>query len=198
MTIFNSLRAICLAALLIAENANCQNFSSQRLSDSTLTLVSQKVFYDPSYFQLSYPNGDVPPDKGVCTDVIIRAYRKTGIDLQKEIHEDMRVNFDKYPRMWGLTRPDRNIDHRRVPNLMTFFSRFGKTLPVTLDPDDFHPGDIVTWDLGAGVKHIGLVVNRRSDDGKRFLIVHNIGTGQVLEDFLFSYPINGHFQYSGK
>ena len=166
-----------------------------RLADSTLTLTKQNVRYDPAYVQLSYPNGDVPVDRGVCTDVIIRAYRKLGIDLQKEVHEDMKVNFGLYPKMWGLSRPDRNIDHRRVPNLMTFFSRHGVVKPISTRAKDYEPGAIVCWNLGGGLTHIGIVSNKKSADGQRYLIVHNIGAGQVLEDRLFSYTIIGHYQY---
>lgn len=166
-----------------------------RLADSTLTLTKQNVRYDPAYVQLSYPNGDVSADRGVCTDVIIRAYRKLGIDLQKEVHEDMKANFGLYPKMWGLSRPDRNIDHRRVPNLMTFFSRHGVVKPITTRAKDYEPGDIVCWNLGGGLTHIGIVSNKKSADGQRYLIVHNIGAGQVLEDCLFSYTIIGHYQY---
>jgi uncharacterized protein YijF (DUF1287 family) len=166
-----------------------------RLADSTVTLTKQIVSYDPMYFQLDYPNGDVPQDKGVCTDVVIRAYRKFGIDLQKEVHEDMKSNFSNYPKKWGLSRPDKNIDHRRVPNLMTFFTRHGTTKPITTNPKDFLPGDIVCWNLGGAVTHIGIVVKKKSADGQRYLIVHNIGGGQILEDCLFNFKIIGHYRY---
>lgn len=166
-----------------------------RFADSTLTLTRQKVTYDPAYFSLTYPNGDVPADKGVCTDVVIRAYRKMGIDLQKEVHEDMKKNFSLYPKKWGLKTTDRNIDHRRVPNLMTFFSRFGTVLPKTKDAKDYKPGDIVCWELSGGLTHIGIVSNKKSSDGKRYQIVHNIGAGQVLEDCLFDFKIIGHYRY---
>lgn len=165
------------------------------LSKVALELTKQPVDYDPSYVKISYPNGDVPQGKGVCTDVVIRAYRKLGIDLQKEVHEDMKTNFSKYPQRWGLKTPDRNIDHRRVPNLMTFFSRYGNELPITNNPVDYSPGDIVCWDLGGGITHIGIVVNKKSDDGKRYKIVHNIGAGQNEEDMLFNYKIIGHYRY---
>jgi uncharacterized protein len=166
-----------------------------KLSDAAMELTKQKVQYDPSYFVIKYPNGDVPSDKGVCTDVVIRAYRKLGIDLQKEVHEDMSANFNKYPQKWGLTHPDKNIDHRRVLNLMTFFTRHGTVLELTSKPGDYSPGDIVCWNLGGSVTHIGIVVSKKSADGKRFLMVHNIGGGQVLEDCLFSYKIIGHYRY---
>lgn len=158
-------------------------------------LTKDKVTYDPSYFKISYPNGDIPNDKGVCTDVIIRAYRKLGIDLQKEVHEDMKNNFEKYPKIWGLKKTDKNIDHRRVPNLMTFFSRKGNAIPVTKIISDYKPGDIVTWDLGAGITHIGFVVDTKSTDGLRNMIVHNIGKGQVVEDCLFNFKVTGHYRY---
>lgn len=166
------------------------------LSAAAIELTKQKVVYDPSYVSISYPNGDVSEDKGVCTDVVIRAYRKLGIDLQKEVHEDMKNNFQLYPKIWGLTKPDKNIDHRRVPNLMKFFERHGNILPITDKAADYKPGDIVCWNLGGSITHIGLVVNKKSIDGVRPMIVHNIGAGQVLEDCLFNYKIIGHFSYS--
>ncbi len=166
-----------------------------RLADSALVLTKQRVRYDPSYFKINYPNGDVPADRGVCTDVVIRAYRKFGIDLQKEVHEDMRANFSKYPKNWGLSSTDRNIDHRRVPNLMTFFTRHGVTKAMSQAPEDYLPGDIVCWNLGGGITHIGIVSNKRMVNSKRYLIIHNIGAGQVLEDCLFSYKIIGHYRY---
>jgi len=168
-----------------------------RLSDAAIELTKQQVMYDPAYFVIDYPNGDIPAGKGVCTDVIIRAYRKLGIDLQKEVHEDMKANFSLYLQKWGLKKPDTNIDHRRVPNLMTFFSRKGEVKPITDKPADYLPGDIVCWDLGGGITHIGLVVDKKSEDGKRCLVVHNIGGGQVLADCLFEFTIIGHFTYRG-
>jgi len=179
----------------VLKGANCQVVYADKLSDAALELTRQLVVYDPGYFSIPYPNGDIPADKGVCTDVVIRAYRKLGIDLQKEVHEDMKGNFGQYPNRWGLTKPDRNIDHRRVPNLMVFFSRHGTKKPVTNNAGDYLPGDIVCWNLGGAVTHIGLVVSRKSADGKRHLIVHNIGGGQVLADCLFEYEIIGHYQY---
>jgi uncharacterized protein len=164
-----------------------------KLSTAALELTKQQVQYDASYFSISYPNGDVPANKGVCTDVVIRAFRKVGIDLQKEVHEDMAANFGKYPKNWGLKKTDKNIDHRRVPNLMTYFSRHGTTKKITTNSSDYVPGDIVCWNLAGAITHIGIVVNKKSDDGKRYMIVHNIGGGQVLEDVLFSYKIIGHY-----
>lgn len=167
----------------------------KRFSDAAMELTSDEVDYDPQYFVISYPNGDVPAGKGVCTDVIIRAYRKVGIDLQKEVHEDMTENFNLYPRIWGLKKPDKNIDHRRVPNLMTFFGRKGETLTISQDATIYLQGDIVCWDLGGGITHIGIVVGLKSADKKRNMVVHNIGAGQVLEDCLFDFKIIGHYRY---
>ena len=166
-----------------------------QFSNYALELTKQNVVYDPSYFSIDYPNGDVPNGKGVCTDVVIRAYRKIGIDLQKNVHEDMKVNFNAYPKIWGLKRTDKNIDHRRVPNLMTYFKRQGAEKAITDQTKDYLPGDIVCWNLGGAITHIGIVVDKKSTDGKRNLIVHNIGSGQVLADCLFDYKIIGHYRY---
>lgn len=152
--------------------------------------------YDPAYVVLDYPNGDVPIERGVCTDVVIRALRKAGLDLQKEVHEDMAANFSVYPTKWGLAKTDTNIDHRRVPNLQTFFTRKGKALAVTEKAGDYKPGDIVSWDLdGKGLTHIGLISNFWSEKNKRFLIIHNIGGGAQAEDRLFDWKVTGHFRY---
>ncbi|WP_421753783.1 DUF1287 domain-containing protein [Croceimicrobium sp.] len=173
-----------------------QNWAFQ-LSKAALELTEDEVIYDPSYFRIPYPNGDVPADRGVCTDVVIRAYRKLGVDLQKLVHEDMLANFKHYPQNWQLKAPDSNIDHRRVPNLMKFFSRKGQTLSLSKSPKDYKAGDIVCWDLGNGILHIGLVVDRLSADGNP-MIVHNIGSGQVLADCLFQFRIIGHYRYPPK
>ena len=186
---------IISAIFCIINSTFAQSIFYNRLSDSTITLTKQDVQYDSRYFTIKYPNGDVPKDKGVCTDVIIRAYRKLGIDLQKEVHEDMAANFDKYPKKWGMKHTDKNIDHRRVPNLMVFFTRHGVVKTITNNPKDYQPGDIVCWDLGGGITHIGIVVNKKSNNGERPLMVHNIGGGQVIEDCLFNYKIIGHYQY---
>lgn len=152
--------------------------------------------YDPTYVVIPYPNGDVPVETGVCTDVVIRAFRNAGIDLQKEIHEDMAGNFASYPTRWSLTAPDTNIDHRRVPNLQTFFIRTGKSLDATNRSENYKPGDIVSWNLdGKGMTHIGIVSNHWSKRTKRYLIVHNIGGGTEIEDRLFEWRITGHFRY---
>lgn len=189
---------LSLFILLISILGFSQNTFGDRLAKAAGSLTAQKVTYDPAYFSIAYPNGDVPADKGVCTDVVIRAYRKMGIDLQKEVHEDMKKNFKLYPKIWGLKKTDTNIDHRRVPNLMMFFSRFGKVLSITQNPKDYFPGDIVCWDLGNGKTHIGIVSDKKSSVSHRYLMVHNIGSGQVLEDMLFSFKIIGHYQYPKK
>jgi uncharacterized protein len=184
-----------LIMLLICCKISAQDDFALKLNNAAIDLTKQNVTYDSRYFNIEYPNGDIPKDKGVCTDVIIRAYRKLGIDLQKEVHEDMISNFDKYPKNWGLKNTDTNIDHRRVPNLMTFFSRHGETKSITSNPADYLPGDIVTWDLGGGIPHIGIVINKKSSDNNRFLVVHNIGNGQEISDCLFSFKITGHYYY---
>mgnify|MGYP003903148485 FL=1 len=181
--------------ILVTSTAFAQSDFYQQLADSSLTLIQQKVVYDPTYFRIDYPNGDVPSGKGVCTDVVIRAYRKMGIDLQKEVHEDMKANFSLYPKFWGLKRPDKNIDHRRVPNLMKYFSRHESEQIISKNAVDYLPGDVVSWRLNGGLTHIGMVSAQKSDDGKRFLIVHNIGAGQVLEDCLFEFEIIGHYRF---
>jgi hypothetical protein len=168
-----------------------------RLAAAAIEQTTRPVSYDPSYLSIPYPGGDVPDDRGVCSDVLIRAFRKVGVDLQKEVHKDMLSHFRLYPPLWGLTRPDPNIDHRRVPNLMVFFKRKGEVLAITSNPADYAPGEIVAWDLGGGISHLGLAVDRRSADGKRYMVVHNIGAGPRLEDVLFAYPIIGHFRYYG-
>lgn len=168
----------------------------QSLSDSAWTLTLQEVLYDPSYYSLTYPNGDVPSNRGVCTDVVIRAYRKLGIDLQKEVHEDMSSAFDQYPNIWGLQRTDKNIDHRRVPNLMTFFQRKGISNNISHKAQDYQAGDIVCWKLPQGATHIGIVSSIRAPRRQRLMIVHNIGSGQVIEDMLFDFEIIGHYRYN--
>lgn len=169
----------------------------KQLSALAIEIIDPTIKYTQDYVSIPYPNGDVPAKTGVCTDVIIRAYRKLGIDLQKEVHEDMRNSFGMYPKTWGLNRPDTNIDHRRVPNLETFFRRKEKELPITQNSDDYKTGAMVTWMINDKMPHIGIVTNRLTKDGKRRLIVHNVGGGQVLEDCLFKYRITGHFVYEG-
>ncbi|MBC7932443.1 MAG: DUF1287 domain-containing protein [Rubrivivax sp.] len=169
-----------------------------KLVEAAIERTSHEVRYDATYFKIDYPGGDVPAEVGVCTDEVIRSYRAVGVDLQKEVHEDMAANFSAYPRTWGLKKTDKNIDHRRVPNLMVFFARQGAGLSVTQDARDYKPGDVVTWDLSGGLTHIGLVVNVASDaDENRMQIVHNIGAGPKMEDVLFSWKITGHYRYAG-
>ena len=165
-----------------------------RLASAATERTRHQVTYDPAYVRIDYPGGDVPADRGVCADVIIRAYRAVGIDLQKEVHEDMKQHFARYPHLWGLRAPDSNIDHRRVPNLKTFLSRHGRALPTSDSADDYSPGDMVVWSLGGGRMHVGLVVDSRSGDG-RPLVVHNIGRGPRVEDVLFAWPVIGHYRY---
>jgi uncharacterized protein YijF (DUF1287 family) len=152
--------------------------------------------YSQQYYAIPYPNGDVPTETGACTDVIIRSFRKAGIDLQKTVHEDMAANFSSYPSKWNAATTDTNIDHRRVPNLQTFFTRKGKSIPVTRAGSDYLPGDVVTWDLdGKGMTHIGLISDVWNDATGRYSIIHNIGGGTNLEDRLFEWKITGHFRY---
>jgi uncharacterized protein YijF (DUF1287 family) len=173
------------------------NSFAEKLSNAAISIIDKNVVYTPDYVKLKYPNGDVPAKTGVCTDVIIRAYRKMNIDLQKEVHEDMVANFTKYPNLekWGLKTTDKNIDHRRVPNLEIFFGRKGKTLPISQTANDYKTGEIVTWMINDKLPHIGIVTHLKSEDGKRNLLVHNVSGGQVLEDCLFNYTIVGHYQY---
>lgn len=182
----------------IASNENQTNSFAERLSQVAISIIDPTIDYDSAYFSIQYPNGDVPAKKGVCTDVVIRSYRKLGIDLQKEVHEDMVENFDAYPNLknWGMTKTDTNIDHRRVPNLEIFFERKGTKLPVTQNSNDYKTGEIVTWMINDKLPHIGIITSKKSKDGKRNLIVHNVGNGQVLQDCLFEYKIVGHFKYS--
>lgn len=163
--------------------------------DGATDQVGKTTGYDPSYQKIDYPNGDVPLETGVCSDVIVRAFRRGGIDLQKEVHEDMKASFSAYPAKWGLNGPDANIDHRRVPNLQTFFARKGKSLSTNNDSDTYLPGDVVTWDLGLGTDHVGMVTNVWYKPSQRYLIVHNIGGGTRMEDVLFSWKVTGHYRY---
>jgi hypothetical protein len=169
-----------------------------RLSAAALARTEVRVTYDPAYVRLAYPGGDVAPDRGVCADVVIRVFRSAlGVDLQRLVHEDMTAAFAAYPRHWGLSRPDRNIDHRRVPNLETFLKRQGAALAVTDDPAGYRPGDIVAWNLrgrSGFLPHIGIVTDRIGAAG-RPQVVHNIGAGPRLEDVLFAWPITGHYRW---
>jgi uncharacterized protein YijF (DUF1287 family) len=169
----------------------------ERLVAAAVERTAHEVEYDATYYKLAYPNGDVPSDKGVCTDEVIRSYRALGVDLQKEVHEDMQANFSRYPTKFGLTTTDTNIDHRRVPNLRVFFERKGKSLPITDAATDYKPGDIVTWDLNTSQTHIGVVVDVPSATSGRYMIMHNMGQGPKIEDILFAWKITGHYRYTG-
>jgi len=178
--------------------ATQQEFT-RRLVAAAIERTHHSVRYVSEYVRIPYPGGDVPADTGVCTDEIIRSYRAVGVDLQREVHEDMAQHFEAYPnkRNWMLSHPDSNIDHRRVPNLMVFFARKGESLPISSRGEDYAPGDLVTWDLGRNVPHIGIVVDQKSQRSGRYMIVHNIGEGPKMEDVLFEWKITGHYRYFG-
>ncbi len=190
------MRYFLILLILISKSVVSANFEHD-LADSALERTNFNIRYDGSYFSMAYPNGDVPENVGVCTDVIIRAYRKIGADLQQLVHEDMANNFSDYPskRIWGLKRTDKNIDHRRVPNLQAFFRRNGEELPLTLQAKDYQAGHLVTWMLPGNLPHIGIVTQLVSEKTGYPLIVHNIGSGPQLEDMLFRYKITGHYKY---
>ena len=160
-----------------------------------MSQIGVTTIYDPAYVRIGYPGGDVPSDRGVCTDVVIRAFRSAGVDLQQAVHEDMRRNFKAYPKRWGLSRPDSNIDHRRVPNLAVYFERQRASVGIGDDPAGYAAGDVVAWDLGGGVPHIGIVTDAVDASTSRRLVVHNIGQGAALEDVLFAWKITGHYRY---
>src|SRR5229473_3295819 len=198
--------AVALALAGVASRAQTRTTGPDARQEFLKKLVAaaeerthHTVRYDPAYVGIPYPGGDVPANTGVCTDEVIRSYRAVGVDLQKEVHEDMAKNYSAYPRKWRApsSHTDTNIDHRRVPNLMVFFSRKGETLPITDRAADYSPGDIVTWDLGSEVPHIGIVVDEKSAEGDRHLVVHNIGQGPKREDVLFEWKITGHYRYYG-
>ena len=176
----------------LADNAPTQ---LNQIITSAIEQTTVMTGYDPAYVGIEYPNGDVAPETGVCLDVVVRAFRKAGIDLQKEVHEDMGRAWDDYPKRWGALGRDTNIDHRRVGNLRTYFERQGKSRPITTDRGQYLPGDIVAWDLGNKVDHIGIVVNVWSEQSKGYLIVHNIGSGARMEDVLLNWEITGHYRY---
>ena len=184
---------LCLFALLAAPSASA--LSADEVVEAARMRTQADVRYDPKYVKLAYPGGDVPADTGVCTDVIIRTYRNAfGFDFQKAVHEDMRLSFASYPKIWGLKRPDKNIDHRRVPNLEAFLKRRGAALPITKNPEDYKPGDIVSWRLGGRLPHIGIVSDKKTQWGTP-LIIHNVGAGPVEDDLLFNTDIHGHFRF---
>ncbi|HEU4836926.1 MAG TPA: DUF1287 domain-containing protein [Pyrinomonadaceae bacterium] len=167
----------------------------KQMLDGAIAQAGVTTGYDPAYVALDYPGGDVPEKTGVCSDVVVRAFRKAGIDLQKEVHEDMKSARSAYPNKWGANKPDSNIDHRRVLNLMAYFTRQGKSLSISDGSMDYQPGDIVAWELTSGIDHIGIVTNMMSNSGDRFLIVHNIGAGTRIEDVLFAWTIKGHYRF---
>ncbi|MCX7545789.1 DUF1287 domain-containing protein [Marinicella gelatinilytica] len=188
---------IVIIALCLLSSAVYGQVFQQNLAEAAIDRTNHSVRYDGAYRSIDYPGGDVPADIGVCTDVVIRSYRALGVDLQVLVHEDMKAHFSAYPskRIWGLTGTDRNIDHRRVPNLQTFLTRHGESLPISQTADDYLPGDLVTWMLPGNLPHIGIVTGQRSSSSGRPLIVHNIGAGPQLEDILFSYSITGHYRF---
>ena len=189
-------KLLIIAILLFPQVGFGQSFEEDLVA-AAIERTTHSIVYDGSYFSIEYPNGDVPKHIGVCTDVIIRSYRAIGTDLQQLVHEDMISNFSLYPsqRIWGLSRPDPNIDHRRVPNLQTFFARNGQKLPVTLNGYDYKPGNIVTWMLPGNLPHIGIVIDKIHPETGNPFIVHNIGAGPQIEDMLFTYEITGHYKY---
>jgi uncharacterized protein YijF (DUF1287 family) len=173
-----------------------ENPSIRSLLTNAQEQLNVTKYYSQEYFNIEYPNGDPPLETGACTDVVIRAFRSAGVDLQKEVHEDMQANFALYPNKWGLQRPDTNIDHRRVPNLQTFFTRKGKSISVSLRSESYEPGDVVSWDLnGKGMTHIGIVSHLWNERTKRYLMIHNMGGGVMAEDRLFDWTITGHYRY---
>ena len=184
-----------VAGLLLAQASFAAPFPDDFVT-AAFERTDHSITYDGRYFAIAYPGGDIPAHLGVCTDVVIRSYRTIGADLQTLVHEDMTANFDAYPskKLWGLTSTDSNIDHRRVPNLQTFFARQGATLTISEHGQDYAPGDLVTWMLPGNLPHIGIVSDKMSSSGNP-LIVHNIGRGPVLDDVLFSYTITGHYRY---
>jgi hypothetical protein len=186
---------ICIAANAQHDSSKSQQQFTQKLVAAAIERTHHEVRYVSAYVAIPYPGGDVPADPGVCTDEVIRAYRAVGIDLQEEVHEDMLRNFGEYPHRWQQ-HLDTNIDQRRVPNLMVFFARNGTVLAISQRSDDYLPGDIVAWDLGGGVTHIGIVVGRKGASGG-YMVVHNIGRGPKMEDVLFDWKIIGHYRYYG-
>lgn len=196
------MRAIAVCVMAAATSVSAALAQGHAMSEAyavklvaaAISQTASRVEYDGSYRRIGYPGGDVPANVGVCTDVVVRAYRSIGVDLQVKVHEDMRRAFRSYPHLWGMARPDPNIDHRRVPNLQTLFQRSGAQLAVSRDPRVYRAGDIVTWMLPGNLPHIGIVTDRKSPAGIP-LVVHNIGRGPEVEDMLFAYPITGHYRY---
>lgn len=188
---------IVIAILLLAAAlARAAALDANKLVAAARNQIGVTTNYDASYRKLNYPNGDMPKGTGVCADVIVRALRAQNVDLQKEVHEDMKRAFATYPQKWGLDKPDANIDHRRVPNLMTYFRRKGYAQPHSEKPEHFASGDIVAWDLGKGVTHIGFVSDGKDSKGTP-LVIHNIGQGVREENVLFQFRIIGHYRVTG-
>ncbi len=179
--------------IILAATSYCDTLTSTQVSLAAEERLQHRVRYDGKYLSIPYPMGDVPDSIGVCTDVVIRSYRAVGIDLQQLVHEDMRARFDSYPKIWGLTRTDSNIDHRRVPNLQTFFARHGTSLPISDSASDYREGDLVTWMLPGNLPHIGIV--SKYSRGNTPLIIHNIGRGPELSNILLRFQITGHYRY---
>jgi uncharacterized protein len=182
-----------VALILLAVGVCDAALKPEQVVQSARRQVGVTTSYDSAYRPLSYPGGDVPRHTGVCSDVVIRALREQGVDLQKMVHEDMTRDFAGYPQKWGLSKPDANIDHRRVPNLMTYFKRRGYALPVSQEAQSYAAGDIVAWDLGKGLTHLGIVSDRKGAQGTPW-IIHNIGAGVAEADVLFSYRVIGHYR----
>lgn len=177
-----------------AEESGDHSAFGMRLAVAAADRVGRGVLYDGTYQSIDYPMGDVAADRGVCTDLVVRAYRVLGVDLQERVHRDMGRAFNEYPNIWGLARPDPNIDHRRVPNLETYLTRMGARLPPSEDPRAYRPGDLVTYRLADGRPHIAVVSDQIGPSG-RPMIAHNIGAGPAVEDALFDYRITGRFRY---
>ena len=182
----------------VADTVQAVKPANVKLVETARARTLLDIRYDPKYVKLSYPAGDVDPATGVCTDVVIRTFRAAlNFDFQKAVHEDMKRNFSSYPKNWGLKRADKNIDHRRVANLEAFLKRKGASVPITKKPEDYRPGDIVTWRLGGRLPHIGIISDKKSDWGTP-LVIHNVGGGVVEDDLLFNTDINGHFRFLPK
>lgn len=197
MLVISQLTTTTFTSIYATEQDFRNSAFSFDLVNAALERLSHKVTYDGSYREISFPWGDVPDNIGVCTDVVVRSYRKLGIDLQERVNADMSISFNKYPNLpkWDRIGPDANIDHRRVLNLRVFFARNGSALPITSNANDYWPGDLVTWDIMPGMPHIGVITHKTSNDKKHPLVVHNMGKGPKLEDILFTMNITGHYRY---
>ena len=186
---------LTLLASLTAQAQSLPAITGAELAAAASAQIGITTLYDPAYVALKYPGGDVPMERGVCCDVVIRALRRHGVDLQKLVHEDMRAHFSAYPKNWGLKRTDRNIDHRRVPNLMKFLERIGKQVPISADDASYRTGDIVTWLLPGNLPHIGIIAAEKVPGTNRPAVIHNIGSGVKIEDTLRAFKITGHYRW---